>query len=65
MMLGNLAPRTGYLLATPQVFEREFGVLQEIKDNHPKMVLSLDTRDFGSEFSGIKRKNLIDWLLED
>ncbi len=54
-----------YLLATSEIFEREFGVLQEVEDNHPKLVLSLDDSSFGSSFFGIKRKNLIDWLLED
>jgi predicted AAA+ superfamily ATPase len=33
-----------------------------IKDNYPKYVISLDTV-FGSDIDGIKRLNLIDFLL--
>lgn len=54
-----------YLLATQDVFEREFGVLQEVKDQYPKFVLSMDPESYGSSFEGIQRKNIISWLLEN
>lgn len=42
---------------------RELRPLKMIKDNHPKIVLSMD-RDFLS-YDGIRSYNIIDWLLED
>lgn len=54
-----------YMLVTEDVFNREFGVLQQIKDSHPKLVLSLDPKMYGQSFEGIRRENLIDWLLQD
>lgn len=54
-----------YLLATEAVFKREFGVLQQVRDSYPKLVLSLDGKSYGNSFEGIQRKNLIDWLLLD
>ena len=46
------------------VRNREFGSLQQIRDNHPKMVLSLDP---GPEPScgGIASASLLDWLLAE
>jgi predicted AAA+ superfamily ATPase len=53
-----------YLLYDEKVIEREFGVFSSIKDNYPKIVLSLD-KFFGTERNGIKWYNLIDFLLMD
>ena len=52
-----------YLLVDEHVIEREFGALKKIKDNYPKMVLSMDKADFSQD--GIIHKNIIDWLLEE
>ena len=54
--------QVSYLLSSPETVAREFSVLQMIKDNYPKYVISLDTV-FGSDIDGIKRLNLIDFLL--
>lgn len=54
-----------YLLATEAVFNREFGVLQQVRDSYPKLVLSMDGKSYGNSFEGIQRKNVIDWLLLD
>ena len=43
--------------------ERELRVLQKIKDNHPKILLTMDVIGAGSNYDGIKQYNLIDWLL--
>jgi len=51
-----------YMLADEAVVEIEFGVLESVRDNHPKIVLSMD-KHFGSERNGIKWYNLIDFLL--
>jgi len=54
--------QVAYLLSSPETIEREFSVLKKIKDNYPKYVLSLD-KFFGEDFEGIKRINIIDFLL--
>ena len=46
-----------------ETLNRELAPLEAIDDNYPKFILSLD---FGSgETKGIKRLNVIDWLLND
>ena len=50
-----------YLLASPETIEREFGVYENIKDNYPKYVLSMDEFDMSRE--GIKHQNIRDFLL--
>ena len=44
-------------------FEREMTPLREIRDNYPKIVLTLDEFTVGN-YEGIKVINVIDWLLE-
>lgn len=44
--------------------ERELRVLQKIHDNYPKYLLTLD-EDPDSDFEGIRKKNALDWLLEE
>lgn len=51
-----------YLLASSETVEREFSILESIKDNYPKYVISMDTV-FGKDFEGIQRLNRIDFLL--
>ena len=55
--------QVSYLLASEQTIEREFSPLFSIRDNYPKYVLSMDTI-LGSDYEGIKRLNLIDFLLK-
>lgn len=43
--------------------ERELRVLQKIRDNHPKVLLTLDNIGAGANYNGIRQYNLIDWLL--
>ncbi len=50
-------------IVDPKVQEREFGPLRAIKDNYPKLVLSLDKIGVG-DYAGIEQRNIIDWLLE-
>lgn len=52
------------LLATPEVIQREFGVLRDIPDIYPKCVVSMDTA-FGEDIDGIRRMHLADFLLEE
>ncbi|MBR5227890.1 MAG: ATP-binding protein [Clostridia bacterium] len=55
--------QVAYLLGNTKTEEREFKVFNEINDNYPKYVLSLDKTDFSQ--NGIIHKNLIDWLIEE
>jgi predicted AAA+ superfamily ATPase len=41
--------------------ERELAPLNQIKDNYPKFLITLD--DFVSDYDGIRQLNLIDWLM--
>ena len=51
-----------YLLTDEKVKAREFGNLLKIRDNHPKLVLSMD-KFYPEEYQGIEHKFLIDFLL--
>lgn len=51
-----------YLLSSEETIEREFSVLEAVKDNYPKYVLSLD--DFSQSREGIQNINMIEWLLD-
>lgn len=44
-----------------EVQRRELASLQKIKDNYPKLVLSMDKNEV--EYNGILQKNIIEWLL--
>ena len=46
-----------------KTFEREIATLKAIRDNHPKMILTLDRFTAGN-YEGITVENVIDWLLE-
>lgn len=56
--------QVAYLLASKQTIRREFDVLNQISDNYPKFVLSLD-KYFGGNHDGICWMNLINFLLSD
>lgn len=47
-----------------KTLQRELAPLQEIKDNYPKTLLTLDDIGNGANYEGIKQVNIIDWLLE-
>lgn len=55
--------QVSYLLASEDTKEREFSVLENIKDNYPKYVLSMD--EFDMSRNGIKHMNLIEFLIKD
>lgn len=60
----RLYVQVAYLLAHPDTVDREFGNLERIPDNYPKLVLSMD--EVGpSERNGIRRQHLVDFLLEE
>lgn len=52
--------QVSYLLASEKTIKREFDPLLKIKDNHEKIVLTMDDFDFSKK--GIKHMNIIDFL---
>ena len=52
-----------YLLASEDTINREFGAYDNIRDNFPKYVVSLD--EFDMSRNGIKHRNIRDFLLAD
>ena len=50
-----------YLLASDETIQREFGAYDNIRDNFPKYVVSLD--EFNMSRNGIKHRNIQDFLL--
>ncbi|WP_066925273.1 ATP-binding protein [Murdochiella massiliensis] len=52
-----------YLLAGEETIKREFGVLDSIRDNFPKYVVSLD--EINHSRNGIKHQNIRDFLLAE
>lgn len=44
-----------------EVLQRELRPLESIRDHYPKFIL---TRDYGTaDYNGIKRLNVLEWLL--
>lgn len=48
-----------------KVLQRELRSLKEIKDSYPKYLLTLDTINRTANYDGIKKINIIDWLLDE
>ena len=46
----------------PETLKRELASLQEINDNYPKVLLSLDETPYAS-YGGIKKLKVLDWLV--
>ena len=57
----RLYVQVSYLLASKDTIEREFGAYDNIGDNFPKYVVSLD--EFDMSRNGIKHKNVEEFLL--
>lgn len=47
-----------------KILNRELTPLKKINDNYPKYILTLDD-DLIADFNGIKKINVLDWLLEE
>ncbi|NLA60492.1 MAG: ATP-binding protein [Firmicutes bacterium] len=47
------------------VLRRELAPLRKIPDNHPKFLLTLDEVFAEANYDGIRKMNVLDWLLED
>lgn len=59
----KLYVQVAYLLASEETIRREFGVYDNIRDNYPKYVVSLD--EFDMSRNGIKHRNIRDFLLTE
>jgi len=55
--------QVAYIMNNPETVQREFSVLESIRDNHPKFVISLDPLQVIRE-SGVKHIYLYDFLLK-
>ena len=51
------------VLGNEKVLKREYASLEEIRDNYPKYLLTMDIGNGGQE--GIERLNVLDWLMGD
>lgn len=47
-----------------KTLKRELKPIQNISDNYPKFILTLD-EDLEADYDGIRRVNALDWLLGD
>lgn len=61
---GNTYIQVAATARDEQTLERELRPLKAIKDNYPKMILTLDDDPQG-DYDGIIRKNALEWLMED
>ena len=59
----KLYVQVSYLLASDDTVQREFGAYDNIRDNYPKYVVSLD--EFDMSRNGIKHRNIRDFLLAE
>lgn len=59
----KLYVQVAYLLASEETVRREFGVYDNVRDNYPKYVVSLDELDMSR--NGIKHRNIRDFLLAE
>ena len=60
---GNTYIQVAASVRDENTLKRELRPLQVVKDNYPKMILTLDD-DPESDYDGILRKNALEWLLE-
>lgn len=59
---GKMYFQVAYSVSDSKTEEREFGAYDDVSDNYPKYVLSLDKIDYSKD--GIIHKNIIEWLME-
>lgn len=54
--------QVAWMLSDEKTIEREFGALEKIRDNYPKLLLTTDS--FTQNRDGIKHQNVFHWLLD-
>jgi len=55
--------QVAYHITSQEVLERELRPFTKIRDNYPKILLTLDM--VNEEYAGIRKINLVKWLLEE
>ncbi len=60
---GTTYIQVSYLLSSEETKTREYRPLLAVKDNHPKLILTMDDLPESNE-NGIIRKNIREWLLQ-
>ena len=55
--------QVAYTVRDKDTLERELSVLDNINDHYPKFILTMDV-DPEIDFNGIRKINVLDWLLE-
>lgn len=61
---GNTYIQVAASVRDEQTLQRELRPLKAVKDNYPKMILTLDD-DPPGDYNGILRMNALDWLMGD
>ncbi|MDO5773978.1 MAG: ATP-binding protein [Spirochaetales bacterium] len=61
---GNTYIQVAASVRDEQTLQRELRPLKAVKDNYPKMILTLDD-DPPGDYNGITRMNALDWLMEN
>lgn len=61
---GNTYIQVAATVRDENTLKRELRSLQAVKDNYPKILLTLDD-DPEADYDGIIRKNALDWLMEE
>jgi predicted AAA+ superfamily ATPase len=56
--------QVAYKLILSETIDREFGNLLQIKDNFPKMVVTMDELS-GNDYQGIRHIHILDFLMKD
>ena len=57
--------QVAYLIADENTAKREFGNLQNIRDNYPKYVITMNPNLIQMDYDGITQMSLIDFLKKD
>ena len=64
-LYNNIGNRTSMKsISDNKILDRELTPLKKIHDNYLKYILTLDD-DLDADFDGIKKINVLDWLLEE
>ena len=60
---GVIYYQVAYTVRDKKTLERELSALESISDHYPKFILTMDM-DPEVDYNGIKRMNVLDWLLD-
>lgn len=55
---------SSYFQKEDTTLRRELSLLEQLDDNYPKYLLTMDVLHKTDNHNGIEQKNVLDWLLE-